>query len=428
MKILYVSQYFPPEMGAPAARVSELARHWVEMGHEVTVLTGFPNHPTGVVPPEYRARLRKLTCREEYHGVNVVRSWLWPLPNRKGHERIRNYASFCCSAGLRGLFLGRPDVVIGTSPQLLVPLSAWWLSRLLGAPFIFEVRDLWPESLEAVGVSGQHSILYRSLRRLAEFLYRNCEQAVVVTPAFKTQLVRNWGLPAEKISIVENGVETELFTPEGDSRELRRELGLGGKLVIAYIGTFGNAHGLETVLLAAQGLSSRIPHAHFLLVGEGAEKARIARQVHERKLTNISILGQQPREHVPALIRAADICLVMLRKAEVFETVIPTKMLEFMACGRPVILTARGQAAALLECAGGGLAVAPENTAELMKAVERLAEDPDLRQRLSGSGRQYIIDHLSRQGTASTYMKILRHLSSGGIPVAESRPFRTGSF
>ena len=161
MKILYISQYFPPEMGAPAGRASELSRFWVEDGHEVTVLTGFPNHPTGIVPPEYRSKFRRLVNRENVEGVNVVRTWLLPFPNRKARERMLNYSSFCLSAATTGLFLDQPDVVIASSPQLLVGLSGWWLARCNGAPFVFEVRDLWPESLAAVGVATSSSMMVK---------------------------------------------------------------------------------------------------------------------------------------------------------------------------------------------------------------------------------------------------------------------------
>ena len=242
MRILYTSQYFPPEMGAPAARVSELSRHWAAMGHDITVLTGFPNHPTGVVPSEYRSRLRNLLYREECAGVHVERTWLWPLPNRKTIERILNYSSFCGSAALRGSFLSRPDIVIGTSPQLLVGLSAWWISRAQSVPFVLEIRDLWPESLEAVGVSGQRSLMIRVLGGVARFLYRNCEHIVVVTDAFKDHLVREYSVPTEKISVIENGVETEMFTPDRDGVAVRAQLGLQDKFVVSYIGTFGHAH------------------------------------------------------------------------------------------------------------------------------------------------------------------------------------------
>src|SRR5271167_2664841 len=185
VKILYVSQYFPPEMGAPAARAAELSRHWAAAGHEVTVLTGFPNHPTGVVPPEYRSKFWRMVSREITDGVNVVRTWLLPLPNRKAHERMLNYSSFCVSAASTGLFLSRPDVVIATSPQLLVGLSGWWLARWKRVPFVFEVRDLWPESLAAVGMGSSDSLLHRVLAKIAGFLYRRSDRVVVVTPAFE---------------------------------------------------------------------------------------------------------------------------------------------------------------------------------------------------------------------------------------------------
>src|SRR5208282_336670 len=184
MKILYVSQYFPPEMGAPAARAAELSRHWARAGHDVTVLTGFPNHPTGVVPPAYRSRFRRLVFREKIDGVNLVRTWLLPFPNRKPYERILNYTSFCLSAASTGLFLSCPDGVIATSPPLVVALSGYWFARRKLVPFVVEVRDLWPESVHAVGMGRENSPLQRSLSNIAAFLYRRCDHIVVVTPAF----------------------------------------------------------------------------------------------------------------------------------------------------------------------------------------------------------------------------------------------------
>ena len=266
MKILYISQYFPPEMGAPAARAAELSRHWAAAGHDVTVLTGFPNHPTGVVPPEYRARFRRLVAREQIHGVNLVRSWLLPFPNRKAYERMLNYTSFCFSAASTGLFLSRPDVVIATSPQLLVALAGWWVARSKRVPFVFEVRDLWPESLAAVGAGDGKSLLHRTLAKIAGFLYRRADRIAVVTPAFEDHLVKHWSVPREKISVIENGVETDLFAPQAASA-LRKELNVEGKFVVSYIGTMGMAHGLETILDAAAALRSTNPEIIFLVLG-----------------------------------------------------------------------------------------------------------------------------------------------------------------
>jgi len=310
-------------MGAPAARAAELAQHWARAGHDISVLTGFPNHPTGVVPPEWRQRLRQLIYHERIaaktldtaevgrlrsdadRSFDVFRTWLWPLANRKAHERMRNYASFCVSAALRGLSVPRPEVIIATSPQLLVALAGWWLAFARQLPFVFEVRDLWPESLTAVGVGNEHSLLHRSLAALAGFLYERADLIVVVTPAFREYLVEHWHIPAKKIAVVENGVETDLFAPqpEAANRALRLELGAQDKFLVCYVGTMGMAHGLETLLDAAAKLLEPRPDILFLLIGEGAEKARIKSLAASRGLANVRFLDQQPREKVLAHLR-----------------------------------------------------------------------------------------------------------------------------
>jgi colanic acid biosynthesis glycosyl transferase WcaI len=407
VKILYVSQYFPPEMGAPAARAAELSHHWARMGHDVTVLTGFPNHPTGVVPEAWRSRLHRLRYTETVDGVQLVRTWLWPLPNRKAHERIRNYASFCVSAGITGLALHKPDVIIATSPQLLCALSGWWLAWWKRVPFVFEVRDLWPESLAAVGAGNEGSLLHRTLGAIAGFLYRRADRIVVVAPAFVDHLVRYWNVPAAKISIVENGVETDLFRLDPAALEVRKQLKLEDRFLICYIGTMGNAHGLETLIAAAEELQSALPRAMFLLIGEGAEKERIVQLAAARGLTNIQFLGQQLRERIPAYVSAADVCLVMLKKTELFKTVIPTKLLEYMACERPVIVAVDGQARQIVEEASAGVFVEPENSQDLVKAVVDLAEDPERRRLMGASGRQYIVNRCSREKTARDYLTVL---------------------
>ncbi len=409
MKILYVSQYFPPEMGAPAARAAELSRHWAAAGHEVTVLTGFPNHPTGVVPPEYRGKFRRLVIHEHTDGVNVVRTWLFPFPNRKAYERILNYTSFCVSAASTGLFISQPDVVIATSPQLLVALSGWWLARWKRVPFVFEVRDLWPESLAAVGMGDGNSLLHRSLAKIAGFLYRRSDRIVVVTPAFEDYLVEHWRVPREKISVVENGVETHLFAPEAGTA-LRRELGVEGKFVVSYIGTMGMAHGLETIVAAAHQVRDVNPDIVFLLLGEGADKERILALARERGLNNLRFIDQQPRGKIPAYVCASDVCLVLLKKADVFKTVIPTKMLEFMSCARPVILGVDGQARNILEEARGGLVIEPENANALVSAVRSLAGNREEARVLGQNGREYIVHKFSRSQSAAKYVHVLERL------------------
>jgi glycosyltransferase involved in cell wall biosynthesis len=410
VKILYLSQYFPPEMGAPSARAVELAQHWARAGHHVSILTGFPNHPTGVVPAEWRGRLRHLMYREKSGDVDVFRTWLWPLPNRKAHERMRNYASFCISAALRGLTIPRPDVIVATSPQLLVGLSGFWLGSTRRIPFVFEVRDLWPESLTAVGIGSEDSLLHNALSKIARLLYDRSDHIVVVTPAFKDRLIEHWSVPPDKISVVENGVETETFSPAASSeKDVRKQLGTEGKFVASYIGTMGNAHGLETLLDAAQSLQDN-PKFVFLLIGEGAEKERIKGEVHTRLLTNVRVLDQQPRETIPAFILASDACLVLLKKTDIFKTVLPSKMLEFMSCARPVILGVEGQAREILENAGAGLAIEPENAEALVQALNYLAENPDTARNFGQKGREYILEKFSRARTAEKYIHVLEQV------------------
>lgn len=404
-------------MGAPAARVSELSRHWADAGHKVTVLTGFPNHPDGIVRAEYRSRFRRMVWRENCHGVDVVRTWLLPFPNRRPYERILNYSSFCASAAVTSSFLERPDVVIATSPQLLVGLSGWWFSRLKRVPFVLEIRDLWPESLDGVGVGGERSILYRSLARVARFLYRSADHIAVVSPAFKSHLMDRYSVLSHKISVVPNGVETQLFSPRPPDATIRSSFGGADKFVISYIGTLGLAHGLDTLLGAAEKIQKISPDILFLLLGEGADRERVLSLAQSRGLANLRFVPQQPRERIPDYIAASDVCLVMLKASEVFETVIPTKMLEFMACARPVILTARGQAEEILASAGAGLAIPPGNDDALCDAVLAMQRTPALREEMGRNGRAYIMRHLSRQSTAQTYVDVLNGLLGEGVLV-----------
>lgn len=429
MKILYVSQHYPPEMGALAGRAAELSRHWALLGHRASVLTAFPNHPTGVVIPEYRDKFNHLFYREQVDGVDVVRTWLLPYPNRRPIERVLNYGSFCLSASVRGAFLERPDVVIGTSPPLPIAVAGYNVARVKRVPFIFEVRDLWPESLEGVGLGAEHSRIYKVVASIVRFLYKHSDHIVVVTPAFKDYLNSVWGVPMEKMSIVVNGVETQRFAPAPRDPEILRGFGVpDGKFIAAYIGTMGMAHGLETVLEVAQQLQRTSPEILLLLVGEGGNREELVRIAAERKLTNVIFTGQQPREKIPAIINSSDVCLALLKDQEVFKTVIPTKMLEFMACGRPVVLGVGGQAERILREADAGISVEAENPAAIAEAIRTMSTNPELRTRFGCNGRTYILEKMSREQTARQYLDVLAKLTGKSAiaqPLAAS-PARSG--
>jgi colanic acid biosynthesis glycosyl transferase WcaI len=410
LRILYVCQYFPPEIGAPAARASELAREWVKDGHLVTVLTGFPNHPNGIVPKEYKWKLWLLTIREDYYGVDVVRTWLAPFANRRSWERILNYASFCVSASIRCVFLRKYDVVIATSPQLLQGIVGLVLKYLKRTPFVFEVRDLWPESLQAVGAFSSNSTLVKCLRALANMLYRQSDKIVVVTPRFRSHLIELSAVPGEKIHVIVNGVDAE-FLAKGEDFDARKAYGLEGYFVVSFVGTIGNAHGLDTLVNTAR-LMSNYAKVKFLVVGDGAEREKLVQDIANLGLTNIQIQGPQPRAKIPAILRASDVCLVMLKRSPVFETVIPTKMLEFMAAARPVILAVEGQAAEIVREARSGICIPPENPEALMKAIEYMLEHSVEASCFGDQGREYVNRKFSRKQTAQLYLDILQEVSS----------------
>jgi colanic acid biosynthesis glycosyl transferase WcaI len=375
----------------------------------VTVLTGFPNHPTGVIPPAYAAARRKLLMRENVDGIRVVRTWLLARPNRRASERILSYLSFCISAAITGTFLSRPDVVIATSPQPLTGISGWWTSVVKRTKFVFEVRDLWPESLEATGTTSTKSSMYRWTSRLVRFLYRRSDHIVAVSPAIRDAIVSDWGIADDRVSTVTNGVDVELFFPI-DQEEAKRTLSLSGKFVVLYSGTHGSAHGLQTVLDAAAKLEAELPDVQFLFVGEGSEKEVLVRSADEMGLKNVTFLPEQPRDTIPTFLGASDIGLVVLKKAKAFETVIPTKMLEIMACGRPVLLAVDGQAREIVDQAEAGIFAEPEDAEALADRISRLYHDRDLRESLGRNGHKHIEEQWTRAVTADRYIEILNRV------------------
>jgi putative colanic acid biosynthesis glycosyltransferase WcaI len=402
VKILYVSQYFPPEMGAPAARVHELSREWVKLGHQVTVLTGFPNHPTGVIPDEYHGQLVR---RETVDGICVVRVPLYPAANRGHARRALNYVSFGASASAVGPWLiDRPDVLVASSPQFFTAVAGYWLSRLLRVPWVFEVRDLWPRSIVELGAMKANGAIIRSLSWLERFLYRHADHIVTVTHSFVDEIAAH-GIDPGRISVVTNGVDPVLFQPR-DRADARAAVGLPGGFWAAYIGTHGMAHGLDMVLDAA----ARARDVRFLLVGEGAEKGRLRARAEQEGLANVTFQDQLPRDRVAQLLAAADVCLVLLRDKPVFRTVIPSKIFEYLAAGRAIVTTVDGESRRIVEDARAGVFSAPGDPVALARTLEGLARDPARLEAFGQAGRAHVVAHYSRAALAARYARLLAAL------------------
>lgn len=402
MKILYASQYFPPEMGAPAARVHEMSREWVRLGHQVTVLTGFPNHPTGVVPPEYRGQWLR---RDIIDGIQVVRVPIYAAANKGFAKRIVNYLSFGASASAVGPFVAtRPDVVIATSPQFLTAVAGYWLSRLYRVPFVFEVRDLWPRSIVEVGAMSATSPVVKVLEQIELFLYRSASRIVVVTESFVDE-IRARGIDRSKLSVITNGVDLDLFQP-GSRQEARARLGLPADGFIAtYVGTHGMAHGLDMLLDAAARLVA--DGITLLLVGEGAEKAALRERATREGIRNVVFWDQRPRSEIADVCAAANVCLVLLRGKELFRTVIPSKIFEFMGAGRAIHTTVDGESRSIIERAGAGVFSPPEDVEAFVATMRGYAASPAALDELGMSGRRYAEANYSRPALAARYADLL---------------------
>ncbi len=409
MRILYLSQYFPPEMGAPAARVYELSREWAALGHDVTVLTGFPNHPTGVIPPEYRGEWLR---RENVDGIRVIRAPIYAAANKGLGKRVANYVSYAASAALLGpLLTRRPDVLIATSPQFLTAVSGYWLSQLQRVPFVFEVRDIWPRSIVEVGAMKEGSLPVRALEQVELFLYARADRVVVVTDSFVDELAAR-GVPREKLSVVKNGVDLELFVPGSRENEVRRELGMSATdFMCLYVGTHGMAHGLETILQAADLLRNH-RHIHFVFVGEGADKAALKARTRELGLTHVQFVDKQDRARIARFLTASDLSLVLLKRKPLFKTVLPSKVFEIMGAGRAMVIGVDGEARALVEGAGAGVYVEPEDAKALSTAIMNLQAAPEHCEAMGRRGRQFVEAHFSRTALARQYLEVLQTVVS----------------
>lgn len=397
MKILFITDNFPPERNAPAIRTFEHTREWVAAGHEVTVLTCAPNFPKGRVFDGYRNRLFQ---REEAGRIRVVRVWSYITANEGFVKRSLDYASFMVSAVVASLFLPRPDVVVATSPQFFAALAGWLVAVLRRRPWVFELRDLWPETITAVGAVKSPFVI-GVLERLARFLYRRADLMVPVTTSFKKHL-EEVGVPPERICVVTNGVNVAEIQAGRIGRETRTRLGVPeDAFVAAYVGTLGMCHGLSTILDGAE-LVRDDPTLHFLIMGEGAEKEMIVQEARRRGLGNVTIVPGGPREEALNVLHASDVALVMLVASPLFETVIPSKIFEAMALERPIVLGVGGEARRIVvEDAQCGLSFPPESAEAMVRCVEQIRSDPALRAGLAQRGLAFVKAKFDRRELAA---------------------------
>ena len=388
MHILFLTDNFPPEGNAPATRTYEHAVRWVEAGHEVTVITCTPNFPEGKVFDGYKNSLYQTELMD---GINVVRVKTYITANEGFVKRILDYMSFMVTAFIAGLFQKKPDVIVATSPQFFCACSGWLLSVFKRKPFVFELRDIWPASITAVGAMKE-SFAIRMLEKLELFLYRKADSIISVTHSFKKELVER-GVDGSKIDVVLNGVDLTKYEPvEQKDTQLAEVFDLQGKFVAGYIGTHGMAHGLENIVSVAEQLQ-QLDDIRIVFAGGGAASQKVVDLVNEKNLKNVVLINRQPKEMMPRLWSLCDISLVPLKNNDLFKTVIPSKIFECMGMGIPTLMSVPdGEATRIIQDTNSGLTVESENIDQIVDGILKLKNDSDLYNEL----RQCSIDIASQ--------------------------------
>ena len=400
MKVTFITHYFPPEVGPAQTRLHELAKRLITAGNAVTVVTGFPNYPAGVIFDGSRG---KRLMEDNVDGIRVLRTWVFANRSRGFLGRLLNYLSFPVFSLFAVRKLGPTDVIYVQSPPLFTGLAALWFSRLKRVPFIFNVSDIWPQSAVELGML-RNGLAIRMAEWLERHIYRRAARITVPTPGILERLAAK-GVPREKLFLLTNGVDTSAYKVDEPDLELARRLGLDGHKVFMYAGLHGLAQGLDVILEAAK--LTRNPDVMFVFVGDGADKAALVAKAEAEGILNVRFLPIQPTSTLPSVLNLVYATIIPLKRLELFKAALPSKLFDSMAAGRPIVAPLWGEAAALVETAECGLVVEPEDANAVHEAVEKLAADPALAQRLGEQGRRYVVEHFDRDDIAHRLVKLL---------------------
>ncbi|MBY0123489.1 glycosyltransferase family 4 protein [Bacillus sp. S/N-304-OC-R1] len=391
MRVIYLCQHFPPETGAPQIRVYEVSKELISRGHQVEVLTAFPHHPHGIIPEEYRG---KFYMFEEWDGIPVHRSWIYPSPKGSFWKRLASYFSFTFSAFFSIMKSKPTDVIICNSPPLFLGITGYLGAKMKRAKFVFNVADIWPESAVELGILKNKNFI-RLAERLERFLYKKSWKIATATEGIKDYMIRK-GKSESDVFLLPNGVNTDTFKPLPKDHELLEKIGIQGKKVFMYAGALGYAQGLDSVLEAALLLKDKLPDVHFLFVGDGQEREKLLSMKEELQLDNVTFYGSVPVSEMPRMFSIADYSVVSLRNIELFKGARPSKIFPAISSGVPVLYCGDGESAAILEEFQCGKIAPPENPEGIAAAIEELMKvSDDEYQVMTENGRKLAIEQYS---------------------------------
>ncbi|MEP7343729.1 MAG: glycosyltransferase family 4 protein [Gemmatimonadaceae bacterium] len=404
MRVLLLSQFFNPE---PTLKGLAFARALQRQGLDVEVLTGYPNYPGGRLYPGYR---RRLWSREVIEGVVVNRVWLYPSHDRSALRRIGNYVSFALTAAIFGPWrVRRPEAIYVHHPPPTIAWPAGVLRAVTGAKFIYEIQDIWPDTLAATGMLSNPTLL-AIIGRWCKRIYRRADHLVVISPGFRDLLVER-GVPSAKVDLVYNWCDEDRLVPSPRDPVMARSLGIGDGFIVMFAGTLGLAQGLDTVLDTAELCRVRVPNARFVFVGDGVERARLQASAAARNLTNIDFVARQPLERMGPVLALADALLVHLKDDPLFAITVPSKTQAYLRVGIPIVMAVRGDGADLVARSGGGITCPPEDPERLADAVLSLASrSPEERAAMGAAGRRFYERELSLDTGSARYAALFRSL------------------
>ena len=397
MKILFLTDNFIPEVNAPATRTYEHCKEWVKLGAEVTVVTCVPNFPKGIVFEGYKNKWKQV---EYIEGIKVIRVWSFIAANKGFLKRTIDFISFSITSFLAGLFI-KTDVIVATSPQFFTALSGKALSFFKRKPWVMEVRDLWPESIKTVGAMNDNFII-RYFEYLEKKCYKSAHIIITVTQSFKDEIIQK-GIDGNKIYVIKNGANLELFQPLKKDESLISELGLSGKTILGYIGTHGMAHKLDFLLDCAKELENT--SYHFLFIGSGAEKENLQKKIKKEKIVNVTMLDSVPKNEIIQYLSILDISLINLKKDKLFKTVIPSKIFENAAMQIPILIGVDGEAKEIVASFNAGLFYEPENKADFLKKLAKISVYEN--QKLFSEGGKKLAQFYNRKTLANEMLNIL---------------------
>lgn len=402
MHILLVTNYFAPDSGAAAVRLTRLANLLHQQGHKLTILTSLPHYPQGKIHPGYRNRW---IVREDRGGIEVIQTWLWATPSPRISRKLISQLSFMLSTSLRGLGLAKPDVMLIEAQPIFAGLAGVFLAQVRGIPYVLNVSDLWPDHLLSVGALSADSRIYRTARRMVDYTYRHARQIVAMSPAW-AKAIEGYCQAPQKIHVIYNGVDLDTFHPNVDTRAFRERYQLTAEHLVSFIGTFATQYDFETMLAAAERLEIR-PDTQILLIGSGSQGEFLKQRLAEEKVVNLRWIEWIDYADIPAAWNVSTVTFWAMRPHPLYQGTIPAKLYEAFACGTPIIAASEGISAEIIRASGAGVAVPCGDVDGLVGAIQYSLDHPDQRKLYSQAARAYAEQHFDPQQVAAAYEAVL---------------------